>query len=125
MKEKIKKLLVVIMVICVMNIVLVACFSVNLFQTRNNYEIILNNYIASEEDVLKLSESIYRIQALTLSQLFTSDEAMIESMAEDIHELDRDVRETLSAHAGNLIDEDEKDLFHEVYSDYITINEQI
>lgn len=124
MKEKIKKLLVVIMVICVMNIVLVACFIVNLFQTRNNYEMILNNYIASEEDVLKLSESIYRIQALTLSQLFTSDEAMIGSMAQDIQELDSDVRETLSAHAGNLIDEDEKDLFHEVYSDYINYIEQ-
>lgn len=119
MKGKIKRLLIVMLVICVINIAFVACFLWNLYQTRRNYEKILNQYIVSEEDVLRLSESIYRIQALTLSQLLSTDDEIIESMAGDIKELDSDIRDTFSYHSENLIDDDEKDLFHEVYSDYI------
>lgn len=119
MEKKVRKLLIVMMVICMINIIFVGwCFG-NFYRTRNNYEKILNQYIVSEEDVLRLSESIYRIQALTLSQLISTDDEMIASFSEDIKELDNDIRETLSYHSENLIDDDEKDLFHEVYSDYI------
>lgn len=120
MRKKVKKLLVVMMVICLTNLVFVGWFFWNFYQTRNNYEKILNQYIVSEEDVLRLSESIYRIQALTLSQLISTDDKMVASFSEEIKELDDDIRETLSYHSENLIDDDEKDLFHEVYSDYIT-----
>lgn len=107
------------MVICIINIIFVAWLFVSLYQTRNQYEQILNQYIVSEEDVLRLSESIYRIQALTLSQLIATDDGQMEGFAEDIDELDKDIRKTFSYHANNLIDSDEKDLFHKVYSDYV------
>lgn len=38
MKGKIKRLLKVMLVVCVINILLVSCFLWNLYQTRRNYE---------------------------------------------------------------------------------------
>lgn len=124
MKDKLRRVLAVIIVTCVANIVLSACFFRSYYKTRDKYEHILNQYITSEEDVLRLSSSIYRIQSLTLAAVIAEGDIRPTAIEREIDMIDKEVRATLARHAESLIDENENGLFHKVYSGYISYMSQ-
>lgn len=119
MREKIRMVLYVIILTCIANIALCVCFFSSYYKTRDKYERILNQYITSEEDVLRLSNAIYRIQSQTLAAVIAEGDIRPTLIEKEISQLDSSVRATFTRHAASLIDEDEKGLFHKVYSGYI------
>lgn len=120
MRDKIRRVLAFIIVTCIANIGLSIGFFRSYYATRDKYERILNQYITSEEDVLRLSGAIYRIQAQTLAAVIAEGDIRPTEIEKEIATLDGDIRATLARHAESLLDEDENALFHKVYSGYIS-----
>lgn len=119
MRDKIRMVLAAIILTCIANIALSVCFFSSYYKTRAKYERILNQYITSEEDVLRLSNAIYRIQSQTLAAVIAEGDVRPTLIEKEIDELDRNVRATFTRHAASLFDEEENGLFHKVYSGYI------
>jgi HD-GYP domain-containing protein (c-di-GMP phosphodiesterase class II) len=112
-------MLVIMLIIFCIN----ALFDVFLYhysnQTKDNYEIILNQYIKNEEDMFRVSQLMYEMQSFTLSQIVSNDQDTIEQYAEKIISLDDEILTLLDSYGKNITDQEESDTFHSLYSSYV------
>jgi HD-GYP domain-containing protein (c-di-GMP phosphodiesterase class II) len=112
-------MLVIMLIIFCIN----ALFDLLLFrysnQTKDNYEIILNQYIKNEEDMFRVSQLMYEMQSFTLSQIVSNDQETIEQYAEKIIDLDDEILTLLDSYGKNITDQEESDTFHSLYSCYV------
>ena len=119
MKRAIRKLIFAMIMVCFINSVYNLFLLVSYYDTRDNYEIILNKYIAEEEKMSKLSRDVYKMQSLTLSQMLSDDDVQIASLTKQIDDLHESNMELLKHIEKILNTYDEKDIYHELYSNYL------
>ena len=119
MKRAIRKLIFAMIMVCFINSVYNLFLLVSYYDTRDNYEIILNKYIAEEEKMSKLSRDVYKMQSLTLSQMLSDDDVQIASLTKQIDDLHESNMELLKQIEKTLNTYDEKDIYHELYSNYL------
>ncbi len=124
MKENVKKLLIVIIIICLVNIVFDAFLYYNLRAQRNEYETILNTYITKEEDMLRLNKLMYEMQSRVFAQVMKKDEASFQANADAIEELHTEIMEVFAHYDALITEPEEYDIYHLVYSGYISYKEQ-
>lgn len=119
MKRAIRKLIFAMIMVCFINSVYNLFLLVSYYDTRDNYEIILNKYIAEEEKMSKLSRDVYKMQSLTLSQMLSDDDVQIASLTKQIDDLHESNMELLKQIEKILNTYDEKEIYHELYSNYL------
>lgn len=119
MKKSIKKLIFAMIMICFINTVYNAFLLFSYYDTRDNYELILNRYVSDEEKMSKLSADVYKMQSLTLAQMISEDDVKVVSLTKQIEEMHNSNIKLLKKLKDTITTDDEKEIYHELYSNYL------
>lgn len=119
MKKSIKKLIFAMIMICFINTIYNAFLLFSYYDTRDNYELILNRYVSDEEKMSKLSADVYKMQSLTLSQMISEDDVKVVSLTKQIEEMHNSNIKLLKELKDTITTDDEKQIYHELYSNYL------
>ncbi len=119
MKKSIKKLIFAMIMICFINTIYNAFLLFSYYDTRDNYELILNRYVSDEEKMSKLSADVYKMQSLTLAQMLSEDDVKVVSLTKQIEEMHNSNIELLKKLKDTITTDDEKEIYHELYSNYL------
>ncbi len=125
MRENVKKLLMVIIIICIVNLAFDVFLYRSLSTLRKDYETILNTYASKEEDMSRLTKLMYEMQAKVSAQIIKKDEESFQANSETINELHNEIVHVFNHYDALITDKDEYDLYHLVYSGYIGYKEQV
>lgn len=119
MKKSIKKLIFAMIMICFINTIYNAFLLFSYYDTRDNYELILNRYVSDEEKMSKLSTDVYKMQSLTLAQMISEDDVKVVSLTKQIEEMHNSNIKLLKKLKDTITTDDEKEIYHELYSNYL------
>lgn len=124
MKENVKKLLIVMIVICIVNIAFDVFLYKNLCTVRSEYETILNEYIHKEEDMFRLNKLVYEMQAKVSAQMITRDTVSFQTNTDTIEALHKEIITVFNHYVSLITNPEEYDLYHLVYSNYVSYKKQ-
>lgn len=119
MKKSIKKLIFAMIMICFINTIYNAFLLFSYYDTRDNYELILNRYVSDEDKMSKLSADVYKMQSLTLAQMISEDDVKVVSLTKQIEEMHNSNIKLLKKLKDTITTDDEKEIYHELYSNYL------
>lgn len=119
MKKSIKKLIFAMIMICFINTIYNAFLLFSYYDTRDNYELILNRYVSDGEKMSKLSTDVYKMQSLTLAQMISEDDVKVVSLTKQIEEMHNSNIKLLKKLKDTITTDDEKEIYHELYSNYL------
>lgn len=124
MRRTIRKLVMMMIVLCLASIAYTIYFAHEVYSTRHNYENVINEYVRVEQDIHNLNERVYYIQTLTLSQIIADDKKEVDYLEQKIDEEHRQNLESIKKAESLLEDKSEKELWHLINSNYLTYKQQ-
>ena len=110
MKKSIKKLIFAMIMICFINTIYNAFLLFSHYDTRDNYELILNRYVSDEDKMSKLSADVYKMQSLTLAQMISEDDVKVVSLTKQIEEMHNSNIKLLKKLKDTITTDDEKEI---------------
>lgn len=119
MKNGIRKLIFLMIIISFVNSVYDVYLLVNLYNTRKEYGVILNKYSEDEERIYHLEKDMYYMQSLTLAQLVTVEDA-IPAIEEQIENVNTEIRSLMRELEKQMETAEEKQIYHELYANYVS-----
>ena len=124
MRKEIKKLIYVVGIICLVNLCFVGYMIYHLYQSEKKYDLILNQGVQKEELVYKLGENMYRMQSMMLAYVLSDDNDVMIRYEKILDEIDEKNVKDFKTLEELMVTVKEKDMYHNLYSGYVTYQGQ-
>ncbi len=113
-------MLTVVVILCSLSVISEIFLFSNLFTITNEYDTILNTYVADEEEMLNTCRMMYKIQSMAAAYIFYEEDSKVEEAGAQIDELDVEIMQVLGEFKSKFGTGENSTVFHTLYSDYIS-----
>ncbi len=120
MKKIIKRMLLIVIIICVLALVSETYLTANMFGITREYDSILDDYIEEEELMLNTSRMMYQVQSLAASYIVYTDTDKVQEYGREIDLLKEQILQSLDKLGDGSVNKETDGVYHTVYSGFIS-----